>query len=529
MRKRLVCLMVAGALPGLAMADTTSDEIKSLEAQLHALQKEVKQLRAQQTPAASGKSTASAAAAAAPTAPPPAVDASSPDYGSAPAHLTNDEVDQMKQQISSQQLKVDSLTDAATTGPIAGLSVTGYLDPTYIYNHDLGSSSFLFANHENAYEYYNSSFGDLYLDIKKTFGVGPLAPSAEVTLMPNRGNGITQLMNEHGSTTSNILNTAVITVPFSMTTSVVAGLMPSFGGYEVQQSNLMLTLTHGLLYDFSDPGSYVGVGLNYMGEGSNWAWKFMLGNEQFRTAGAQIQTDTNALGDPVTTSNKVPTFTARVDYTWSGALDIGGSFNIGRQSLMQGVDANGNTLPGVYGVGGQASNPFGTFFFGESDLTYQTADIQYNAEVDYGQQLHAAYNGGTAQWYGLSLLANRKFRVPGLGRMGVTARYDVLDNQKNGGGASSIVLNGNGMDPYNGFGIGASCLEASKASGGYGFECKGAVRQDVAFDLLFYPTQQLTIKVEYRHDWSTQDTFLRSDGSYAKSNDIFGTQLIYAF
>jgi hypothetical protein len=55
------------------------------------------------------------------------------------------------------------------------------------------------------------------------------------------------------------------------------------------------------------------------------------------------------------------------------------------------------------------------------------------------------------------------------------------------------------------------------------------VRQDVAFDLLFYPTQQLTIKMEYRHDWSTHDTFLRSDGSYAKSNDLFGTQLIYAF
>ncbi|QBR03342.1 DUF3138 family protein [Paraburkholderia pallida] len=522
MRKKLVCLMVAGALPGLAAADTTSDQIKALQAQLHALQNEVKTLREQQ-------GAAKPVAAAAPSTQAQAVDASSPDYGKAPAHLTNDEVDQMKQQLANQQMKVDTLTDAATTGPIAGLSVTGYLDPTYIYNRDLGTSSFLFANHENVYQYFNSSFGDLYLDIKKTFGVGPTAPSAEISLMPNRGNGITQLMNEHGSSTSNILNTAFFTVPLSMTTSVTAGLMPSFGGYEVQQSNLMLTLTHGLLYDFSDPGSYVGVGVNYMGEGSNWIWKFMLGNEQFRTAGAQLQTGTNALGDPVTTSNRVPTFTARVDYTWSSALDIGGSFNIGRQSLMQGLDANGNTLPGVYGVGGQASSPFGAFFFGEADLTYTTADIQYNAEVDYGQQQHAAYNGGQAQWYGLSLLANRKFRLPYVGRMGVTARYDVLANQKNGGGASSIVLNGNGMDPYNGFGIGASCLAASKAAGGYGFECKGAVRQDVTLDLLFYATQQLTVKVEYRHDWSTQDTFLRSDGSYSKSNDLFGTQLIYSF
>jgi hypothetical protein len=51
----------------------------------------------------------------------------------------------------------------------------------------------------------------------------------------------------------------------------------------------------------------------------------------------------------------------------------------------------------------------------------------------------------------------------------------------------------------------------------------------VALDLLFYPTGQLTVKVEYRHDWSTQDTFLRSDGSYGKSNDLLGTQLIYSF
>lgn len=525
MRKKLVCLMVAGALPGLAFADTTSDEIQSLEAQLHALQKEVKQLRAQQTAAASGKSAAPAAAA--PAAQPAVADASSPDYGNAPAHLTNDEVDQMKQQISNQQLKVDSLTDAATTGPIAGLSITGYLDPTYLYNRDLGSSSFLFANHENLYQYYNSSFGDLYLDIKKTFGVGPLAPSAEITLMPNRGNGITQLMTEHGSSSSNILNTAVITVPFSMTTSVVAGLMPSFGGYEVQQSNQMLTLTHNLLYDFSDPGSYVGVGWNWSPDGSNWAWKFMVGNEQYRTYGAVTQTGQNALGDPITTSNKIPTFTARTDYTWSSALDIGGSVNIGRQTLPSAFNAGTGTTS--YGIGGQATGSGGYFFFGEADATYTLADTQYNAEVDYGQQQRAAFNGGNAQWYGLSLLAHHKFNAPVVGRMGVTARYDVLSDGKNGGGGGGIALNSNGMDPYNGFGIGSQCIADAQAAGTSSFNCKGATHQDVALDLLFFPTQQITVKVEYRHDWATQKVFLRDDGSYTKSNDLLGAQFIYSF
>ncbi|WP_043289422.1 DUF3138 family protein, partial [Paraburkholderia oxyphila] len=140
MRKKLICLLVAGALPGLAFADSTSDQIKALQQQLNALQKEVKSLKnALATSNTGAKGTAKSAAAStgaaatvAAAAPAQEVDMSSPDYGKQPAHLTNDEVDAMKQQIAGQQLKVDSLSDAANTGPIAGLSVTGYIDPTYI-------------------------------------------------------------------------------------------------------------------------------------------------------------------------------------------------------------------------------------------------------------------------------------------------------------------------------------------------------------------------------------------------------------
>ncbi|MFM0433518.1 DUF3138 family protein [Paraburkholderia aspalathi] len=527
MRKKLICLLVAGSLPGLAMADATSDQIKALQAQLNALQKEVKQLRSEV--ASKPKAAAAATAAPAPAEVAAPVDISSPDYGKAQATLTNDQVDSMKQQIANQQLKVDSLVDAANTGPIAGLSVTGYIDPTFMYNRAQSSSSFLFANHESSYNYFNSTFGDLYLDIKKTFGVGPMAPSAEITLMPNRGNGITLLQNEHGNIGNNILNTAVVNVPLTATTTLVAGLIPSFGGYEVQQSNQMLTLTHNLLYDFSDPGSYIGIGANYTT--GNWAWKFFLGNEQYRTYGATTQIGTNALGDPITTSNKIPTFTARVDYTWSSALDVGGSFNVGRQTLpaSAATDANGNPIPITYGVGGNSPSAGGSFFFGEADLTYTLADVQYNAELDYGQQQNAAFNGGQAQWYGLSLLAHRKFSLPVVGRMGVTARYDLLVDSKNGGGGGGIALNSNGMDTADGFGIGADCLANSKANGGVGFECKGATHQDVALDLLFFPTQQITVKVEYRHDWANKQVFLKNDGSYGKSNDLLATQFIYSF
>ncbi|CAB3807432.1 hypothetical protein LMG28688_06550 [Paraburkholderia caffeinitolerans] len=526
MRKKLIGVLLAGALPGFAVASPSSDQMQALQKQLDALQKEVRSLKhelnAQQGKAASAQAKAVAPAAAPAAA--PVVDAGSPDYGTQPAKLTNDDVDAMKQQMANQQLKVDSLTEAANTGPIAGLSITGYIDPSYIYNHGQGTSSFLFANHENAYQYYNSTIGDLYLDIKKTFGVGPTAPSVEVSLMPNRGAGIF-MMNEHGDSGFNILNTAFATVPLNSQWAMVAGLMPGLAGYEMQQSNLMLTLTHNMLFDFSDPGSSIGAGINYTSD--QWAFKFLLANEQFRTAGAVTQTGVNALGDPITNSNKMPAFSARVDYLHGSALDVGGSFTIARQTLPSAF--NPTTGTPSYGWGGAAPSAYGTFFFTEADATYTLADVQYNAELDYGQQQHGAFNGGQAQWYGFSLLAHRKFNAPLVGHMGVTARYDLLADTKNGGGGGGIGLNGNGMDPYNGFGIDADCLANSKAGGGYGFECKGAVRQDVALDLLFYPTQKIIVKVEYRHDWANNHVFLHSDGSYSKSNDLLGAQFIYSF
>jgi hypothetical protein len=40
----------------------------------------------------------------------------------------------MREQIANASLKVDSRQEAATTGPLAGLSITGYVDPVYLFN-----------------------------------------------------------------------------------------------------------------------------------------------------------------------------------------------------------------------------------------------------------------------------------------------------------------------------------------------------------------------------------------------------------
>ncbi|SUX55999.1 Protein of uncharacterised function (DUF3138) [Chromobacterium vaccinii] len=60
-------------------------------------------------------------------------------------------------------------------------------------------------------------------------------------------------------------------------------------------------------------------------------------------------------------------------------------------------------------------------------------------------------------------------------------------------------------------------------------DCKGANRMALTADLLFFPTDQFTLKFEYRHDWASQAVFQRNDGSMKKGNDMLGAQAVYTF
>ncbi|KPC51972.1 DUF3138 family protein [Amantichitinum ursilacus] len=505
MRKKILCTLLAGlTVSGAALAAPKQSDIDALKAQVNALQKQIQQLEAQQAQQAAAPAPAAVPAASASTTPP----------------MSPEDVEAMKQSIAQLQLKVDSLDTTVNEGGLAGLSITGYMDPVYMYNNNAHSGSFSFVNHNGAYNYDGSTFGDVYLDIKKTFGAGSLAPSAEISIMPNRGNGATLLATDDGSNAfMNIINTAVATIPLDTSSSFVIGLMSSFGGYEYQLSTLMPTLTHNLLYDFSDPGSYTGVGYNY--STGNFAWKFMLANEQYRTKGASTQTDTNAdTGQAVFHSNSTPTFTTRLDYTWSSSIDLGWSANIGRQTL-----ATGSTCASGFGYQCTSGSPYSKYLFTEADMTYTWADTTINAEIDYGRQDSAAYNGGTAVWYGVSLLGLQKWHSDA-GSFGTALRFDYLNDSKNGGGGGGIVLADGGLDGHNGFGISQDCAANSDNAG---MDCKGANRSDIAFDLVWYLTDQATLKLEYRHDMASENVFVRNDGTYSKHNDLFGTQFIYAF
>jgi hypothetical protein len=369
------------------------------------------------------------------------------------------------------------------------------------------------------YDYFESQIGDVYIDIKKTFGVGPLAPAAEIVIQPNRGVGST-LSSGHGSVGNNILTQADVTVPLDSLTTFTAGLLQSPIGYEPLPSNQMLTLTHNLLYDFSEPAGMVGIGLKGNNAIFTHFWQVYIANEQLRTSGAVVNGPNNT-----SQSNWVPSLTARFDDALSTALDIGVAGMIGRSTLFSPC-AN----PGGYGYQCNASTPFGMMRYVETDLTYTRDKLQLNAQLDYGEQQKGAYDGGTARWYGISLQGHKKWTSTWLGHMGATLRFDYLDDTANGGGAPNILYGVSGGNPSvnatSGFGIDPACFSASTRNG---TECKGATHYDITADLLFFPTQQITLKFEYRHDQANHPVFLMNDGTYSRANDILATQFIYSF
>ncbi|MBV8679673.1 MAG: DUF3138 family protein, partial [Aquitalea sp.] len=131
MKKLLISALIAG-LPGVAMADAKGDEIAKLKAQLEALQAQMQQLQQAVNAATAAKA-------------PEADDANA----------------ELKQRVAGMEMKVDKLTTDASEGPIAGLSITGYMDPTYVASRLGKSAGFQFVNHSNQYAYTNSTFGDV--------------------------------------------------------------------------------------------------------------------------------------------------------------------------------------------------------------------------------------------------------------------------------------------------------------------------------------------------------------------------------
>ena len=104
------------------------------------------------------------------------------------------------------------------------------------------------------------------------------------------------------------------------------------------------------------------------------------------------------------------------------------------------------------------------------------------------------------------------------------ARFDYINNSKNGGGLLqySVADGRNGIGPDGNL----ACSPANIVDG-----CdKGANRYALAVGVNYLLTTNTTIKAEYRLDRANLPVFLDSkDGSYGKSNQLFGASVIVAF
>lgn len=462
------------AFPAAALAQSNQElksEIEALKAKLERLEKLIER-----------QAGAPAAAAAAPAA--AAVD---------PAEFNRIRV------------KVESMEDQQESSGFKGLKVSGYIDPTYIYNRAAakGSVAFLHNNYssdpvsavnnftQDTFAYDNSYFGGVTLKFEKEFEGGV---KAMATLRPRR-----TVSNSYDF--GNWIEEALVTVPFSgLAWRAIAGQVVSWNGYEYVQSNLKKTITSNLLLDFAGPGFVTGAGVEYL-QGKWWA-RTMLGN-------------LNVPHDKQGGRNQGAHW--RLDYARGEFLGWGAS-----------------------GMHGKLFNQ--RFNYLEADAYFIRGDVTMMGQIEAARARNSGFNGGDTGHWGVSVLGAYKFipTVEGI------VRADYMDNHKNGGGTPAISFGSYcpadlATDPTgeasfapcgdyrSGFGPGA-VFDETAGLWTLGDPSRGAKRSALTLGLNWqYHTNGL-LKTELRYDRSNLNSFLYwNDGRYKKHNLIFGVQTVVSF
>jgi hypothetical protein len=447
-----VALLAAFAAPG-AMAQSNEEllkELKALRAKVEELEKKV----------------------AGQTAP------SEPKWGMTPEQV---------QEFNRIAVKTEALEDQMESLGYKGLKVTGFIEPVFIYNQRQDRAGFQFLNQQGDGYYYDTSFmGSATLDLLKETDGGTLW---HLTLTPNRGVGA-------GIDGLSVIQEASVSVPLgSLQTRLIAGQIPDWSGYEYQQPTLNPFTTHNLLYDFTLPFGYTGVGLDIK-EGKWWV----------RTAIANVNATIRNAGE------KSPVWAFRVDYSkgefdgWGFASLVGKSpnFNTGNNTMAYLAELDG--------------------YFIRGDWTLQ-------GQVSIGQQKDGAITPAAdgswrdSQWAGISGLAGYMVTP----RLQALLRADYIKNDKNGGGL--FTYNGYttfdettgdpiyGNDNRNGLGPDLN-----------GDVNRGANRYALSVGLKYAFDKATTFKLEYRLDGADRKVFYDvTDGSYKKNNSLFGASMVVAF
>jgi Protein of unknown function (DUF3138) len=375
-------------------------------------------------------------------------------------------------------MKVEATEDNLEAQGLKLLTITGYMDPTFMYNRAQDRAGFQFLNGagDDGYNYDNSYMGAVSIDFTKETESGT---RYKLTLVPSRG-------TDSVMTGSNrLVHEASVSIPLQdLQTRLIAGHIPDWSGYEYLQPTLNKLITHNLLFDFTLPTAYTGVGMDVTS--GKWWLRGMLAN---------VNTSQK------TTGNNRPSLVGRVDYSKGEFDGFGGAFVVGEMANF--ADPNGN-------------DSLATLF--EVDGYFTRGDWSLSGQASFGQQKKAAITPDPvtgalrdSSWWGLSGLAAYKFapRVEGV------MRADYINNSKNGGGllgfTSADGRNGIGPDPA-------------------GDQNVGANRYALTFGLSYLLDANTTLKAEYRYDGADRAVFeYVNDGSYRKSNQLFGASVLVAF
>lgn len=392
-------------------------------------------------------------------------------------------------------VKTEAMEDARDASGLKLLKISGYMDPTFIYNKKQNRAGFQFLNAvgDDGYNYDNSYFGAAVIDFQKETDSGT---RWRLTLAPNRGVGAV-------FDGQSIVHEASVSVPLSdLQTRFIAGQMPDWSGYEYLQPTLNKLITHNLLFDFTLPTAYTGAGMEITS--GKWIVKGMLANM-------------NASKNPA--GEKAPVIAYRVDYSKGEFEGFGFAGVHGKATNFRPFDdttASGLAANPVTGVDYSGAHTRLDLF--EADAYFIRGDWTVQGQVSVGKQKNAAITADPvtgdlrdASWWGFSTLAAYKWTP----RFETTARLDYLNNKKNGGG----LLGYNFADDRNGIGPDSA-----------GDPEVGAKRTALTLGASWLFNLNTTFKAEYRLDRASLPVFIDvKDGSYSKSNQMIGASVLVSF
>jgi len=397
-------------------------------------------------------------------------------------------------------VKTEALEDAVEAQGLKQLKISGFADPTYIYNRRQRRGGFQFLNRvaDDGYNYDNGYFGTLSLDFQKEMEGGT---KWRLTLMPNRGAG-----SVAESSSNSLVHEASVSLPLGdLQTRLIAGQIPDWTGYEYTQPTTTKLVTRGLLLDFTAPTTYTGAGMEVVR--GKWNTKWLLANyNSSKNAPRQHQ----------------PVLAYRVDYA-KGEFNGFGFAGVHGKVANARATGNNPVTSEAYDTATTMLNAF------EVDAYFIRGNFTWQGQVSIGGQKRAAITADPvsgelrdSRWVGLSTLLAYKF-IP---RWEMVGRFDYISNKKNGGGLLGFTT----ADVRNGIGPDAT-LKCNVASASNSLDCsRGANRMALAVGVNWLYNLNTTFKAEYRLDRASAPVFfdVANDG-FRKSNQLLGTSVVVSF